>query len=198
MTTRFIYSLDTAQPDLVPIRIDAPRAQPPIPTEATTAGDAFQNDTVVRKLEHLPSALVDDPLDALMHAVGLAAERKHLDVEQETAIPVAGVQRVFDLRLALYLNVLSGPEVEYFRRSLATSTAEVRILNQRIFKECGDLVHEVTTRGRDWGTFRRGGRYRRRDAVRHCGRKRRGGQPAHPVADSEHGPPTPPHEDIET
>src|SRR3989442_12720398 len=73
--------VDAPQPDLSPIRRNTPGAEQALATEPGAADDALQDYALVRKSEHAPGLLVDDPVDQPLDAVAATAIWQHLHIE---------------------------------------------------------------------------------------------------------------------
>src|SRR6476659_1840307 len=94
--------VDTCEPDLPPVWIDAPGAKQSPRAHVAAADGTLQHDAVSGQRDHLSGLLIDDLVNALQDPELLPAVLHHLGIEMQAAILAARVQRGFDLFLPLY------------------------------------------------------------------------------------------------
>src|SRR5256885_2101875 len=119
------YSLE---PYFAPKRIDAPRAEKTMLTEAPTAGDIGENEAGVGETHHFAGFLVDDRLDATQDLKRSAAIGHHLHIEPESAVLLVLIDGAHDLVLGADLDHLARLQIQHVvgRWPLSTSP-DVRI-----------------------------------------------------------------------
>ena len=96
----------------MPVLIDAPWAEEPIPAQAPSAENTFEDDAVVGKHQHPARLLVYNLVHPPKDPVIPAAIRHHLDVEPQSTISIVDIKSCQDLLPGLYLHQFAWLKVQ--------------------------------------------------------------------------------------